>query len=170
MTGTKPLQVQVLTDTLNRLLTEVTDIKKCQITAKELKPLQIALEANAKKIAGVRNAAFKGGQEGVSGPAHSLEQTTRKIQKKVDDAVHGLSEARRVAAGTVRNVHLLITFSTLTGLAMGALASLLVFDYSLGRNFRDSVQLMGLDSACTQQGGLIAVQENGRFYVFQIGE
>jgi hypothetical protein len=45
-----------------------------------------------------------------------------------------------------------------------------VFDYYLGRDFEDSVQLMGLDWACTRQDGFIADQQNGRFCVFQISE
>ncbi|MGB0903242.1 hypothetical protein, partial [Halocynthiibacter sp.] len=40
----------------------------------------------------------------------------------------------------------------------------------LGRDFADSVQLMGLDWACTRQDGFIADQQNGKFCVFQIGE
>ena len=43
-------------------------------------------------------------------------------------------------------------------------------DYYLGRDFADSVQLMGLDWACTRQDGFIADQQNGKFCVFQIGE
>ena len=65
---------------------------------------------------------------------------------------------------------LLMAFSALTGLATGALVSLVVFDYYLGRDFADSVQLMGLDWACTRQDGFIADQQNGKFCVFQIGE
>ena len=41
---------------------------------------------------------------------------------------------------------------------------------AVGRDFADSVQLMGLDWACTRQDGFIADQQNGKFCVFQISE
>lgn len=166
--------IKTLTDTLTLLRVEIADVKKRQITEERLKHLQAALEDNAEKIAGVQNAASQGGREGASRLAHALDQTAREMQGKVDDAVRSLSEARRVASGTVlarrRNVWLLMAFSALTGLATGALASVVVFDYYLGRDFEDSVQLMGLDWACTRQDGFIADQQNGKFCVFQIGE
>ena len=163
--------IKTLTDTLTLLRVEIADVKKRQITEERLKHLQAALEDNAEKIAGVQNAASQGGREGAS---RSLDQTAREMQGKVDDAVRSLSEARRAASGTVlarrRNVWLLMAFSALTGLATGALVSLVVFDYYLGRDFADSVQLMGLDWACTRQNGFIADQQNGKFCVFQISE
>ena len=112
--------------------------------------------------------------EGAARLAYSLDQTANEIQRKIDDAVRSLSEARRAASSTVltrrRNVWLFMVFSVLTGLAAGALVSLVVFDYYLGRGFADTVQLMGLDWACTRQGGFIADQQVGKFCVFQISE
>lgn len=88
--------------------------------------------------------------------------------------MRSLSDARRAASSTFlarrRNVWLLMAFSAITGLATGALASVVVFDYYLGRDFADSVQLMGLDWACTRQDGFIADQQNGKFCVLQISE
>ena len=125
--------IKTLTDTLTLLRVEIADVKKRQITEERLKHLQAALEDNAEKIAGVQNAASQGGREGASRLAHSLDQTAREMQGKVDDAVRSLSEARRAASSTVlarrRNVWLLMAFSALTGLATGALVSLVVFDY-----------------------------------------
>jgi hypothetical protein len=61
-------------------------------------------------------------------------------------------------------------FSVLTGLATGALLTLVVFDHYLERDFRDSVQTVGLDLACKARGGFISKQENGKFCVFEISE
>jgi cell division protein FtsX len=166
--------IKILTETLIQLRSEIADVKARQITEERLKHLESALEDNAEKIAGVQNAALRGSKEGASRLAHSLDQTARDMQGKVDDAVRSLSEARRAASDAVlarrRNVWLLMVFSALTGLATGALASVVVFDYYLGRDFADSVQLMGLDWACTRQDGFIADQQNGKFCVFQISE
>ena len=166
--------IKTLTDTLTLLRVEIADVKKRQITEERLKHLQAALEDNAEKIAGVQNAASKGGMEGAARLAYSLDQTANEIQRKIDDAVRSLSEARRAASSTVlarrRNVWLFMAFSALTGLAAGALISLVVFDYYLGRGFAETVQLMGLDWSCTRQGGFIADQQSGKFCVFQISE
>lgn len=166
--------IKTLTDTLIQLRAEIADVKARQITEEQLRRLQTALEENAKKISGVQSATSQGSREGASRLVHSLDQTSREIQGKVDDAVGALSEARRAASSTVlarrRYVGLLMTFSALTGLATGALVSLVVFDYYLGRDFSDSVQLMGLDWACTRQDGFIADQQSGKFCVFQISE
>lgn len=147
--------IKTLTDTLTLLRVEVADVKKRQITEERLKFLQAALDNNGDKIsrvhAGVQNAAAQGGKEGAMQLAYTVDKTAREMGGKVDDAVRSLSEARKAASGTVlarrRNVWLLMAFSALTGLATGALVSLVVFDYYLGRNFADSVQLMGLDWA-----------------------
>jgi len=93
--------IKTLTDTLTLLRVEIADVKKRQITEERLKHLQTALEDNAEKIAGVQNAASRGGKEGASRLAHSLAQTARDMQGKVDDAVRSLSEARRAVSGTV---------------------------------------------------------------------
>jgi hypothetical protein len=166
--------IKTLTDTLIQLRAEIADVKARQITEEQLGRLQTALEETAKKIAGVQSAASQGSREGASRLVHSLDQTAREIQGKVDDAVGALSEARRATSSMVlarrRNVWLLMAFSAITGLATGALVTLVVFDYDLGRDFADSVQLMGLDWACTRQDGFIADQQGGKFCVFQIGE
>ena len=72
--------IKTLTDTLTLLRVEIADVKKRQITEERLKHLQAALEDNAEKIAGVQNAASKGGWEGASRLAHSLDQTAREMQ------------------------------------------------------------------------------------------
>jgi hypothetical protein len=96
------------------------------------------------------------------------------MEQTVDDAVHGLSEARRDASDTIlarrHNVGLFVLFSALTGLATGALLSLVVFDHYLERDFKDSIQLMGWDWSCTRRDGFISEQDNGKFCVFQISE
>ncbi len=166
--------VQDLIDQLKLMRVELGDVKKRQLTEERLKHLQAALEDNAKQIAGVQQAAVQGGKEGASRLAHSLDQTAYQMQQKVDDAVRGLSEARREASGTIlarrRNVGLLALFSALTGLATGALLTLVVFDHFLERDFKDSIQLMGWDWSCTTRDGFISDQDNGRFCVFQISE
>ena len=164
--------IKTLTDTLTLLRIEIADVKKRQITEDRLKHLEAALEDNAKQIAGVQDAASLGGREGASRLVHALDQSHRQMQSKIDDALRSLSEARRAASGAIlarrRTVGLLAAFSALTGLATGALVGLLVFDYYLGRDFQDSVQLMGWDWACIRQGGFIADQESGKFCVFQV--
>lgn len=164
--------IKNLTDTLTLLRVEIADVKKRQITEERLKHLQAALEDNAKQITGVQNAALQGGREGASRLVHSLDMIAREMQEKVDKAVHSFSEARRAASSTVlarrRNVWLLTAFSALTGLATGALVSLVVFDYYLSRDFQDTIHFMGLDWACTRQDGFIANQQNGKFCVFQL--
>ena len=88
--------------------------------------------------------------------------------------MRGLSEARSDVSGTIlarrRNVGLLSLFSALTGLATGALLTLVVFDHYLERDFKDSIQLMGWDWSCTRRDGFISDQDKGRFCVFQISE
>jgi hypothetical protein len=166
--------VQDLIDQLKLMRVELGDVKKRQLTEERLKHLQAALEDNAKQIAGVQQAAVQGGKEGASRLAHSLDQTAYQMQQKVDDAVRGLSEARREASGTIlarrRNVRLFCLFSALTGLATGALLSLVVFDHYLERDFKDSIQLMGWDWSCTTRDGFISDQDNGRFCAFQMEE
>lgn len=166
--------VQDLIDQLKLLRVELGDVKKRQLTEERLKHLQAALEDNAKQIAGVQQAAANGGKEGASRLTHSLDQTAYQIQQKVDDAVRGLSEARREASSTIlarrRNVGLFTLFSALTGLATGALLTLVVFDHYLERDFRDAVQTVGLDLACKARGGFISDQETGKFCVFEISE
>jgi hypothetical protein len=146
--------IKTLTDTLTLLRVEIADVKKRQITEERLKHLQAALEDNAEEIAGVQNAASQGGREGASRLAHSLDQTAREMQGKVDDAVRSLSEARRAASGTVlarrRNVWLLMAFSALTGLATGRFGLIGGVRLLPGPDLR-TVQLMGLDWACTRQ-------------------
>jgi hypothetical protein len=166
--------VQDLIDQLKLMRVELGDVKKRQLTEERLKHLQAALEDNAKQIEGVQQAAVQGGKEGAFRLAHSLDQTARDMHRKIDDAVRSLSEARREASGTIlarrRNVRLFMFFSALTGLATGALLTLVVFDHYLERDFRDSVQTVGLDLACRAQGGFISTQESGKFCVFEINE
>jgi len=166
--------VQDLIDQLKLMRVELGDVKKRQLTEERLKHLQAALEDNAKQIAGVQNAAAHGGKEGAERLSYDLSRFVAQIDRKVDDAVRSLSEARREAAGTVlarrRNVRLLCLFLALTGLATGALLSLVVFDHYLERDFQDTVGLMGLEWACSRHGGFVADQDNGKFCVFQINE
>ncbi len=166
--------VQDLIDQLKLMRVELGDVKKRQLTEERLKHLQAALEDNAKQIAGVQQAAIQGGKEGASRLAHSLDQTAYQMQQKIDDAVRALSEARRDASHTIlarrRNVRLFMLFSALTGLATGALLSLVVFDHYLERGFQDTVGLMGLEWACTRHGGFVADQQNGKFCVFEISK
>jgi len=166
--------VQDLIDQLKLMRVELGDVKKRQLTEERLKHLQAALEDNAKQIAGVQQAAANGGKEGAERLSYDLSNKAAQIERKVDDAVWGLSEARREASGTIlarrRNVRLFCLFSALTGLATGALLTLVVFDYYLERDFKDSIQLMGWDWSCTTRDGFISDQDNGRFCVFQISE
>jgi len=166
--------VQDLIDQLRLMRVELGDVKKRQLTEERLKHLQAALEDNAEQIAGVQNAAAHGGKEGAERLTYSLDRTASKMEQTVDDAVRALSEARRGASGAIlarrRNVRLFMLFSALTGLATGALLTLVVFDHYLERDFRDSVQTVGLDLACRARGGFISNQENGKFCVFEISE
>ena len=166
--------VQDLIDQLKLMRVELGDVKKRQLTEERLKHLQAALEDNAKQIAGVQQAAANGGKEGAERLSYDLSNKAAQIERKVDDAIRGLSEARREASGTIlarrRNVRLFCLFSALTGLATGALLSLLVLDYYQERSFRDTVGLMGMEWACTRHGGFVADQDNGKFCVFQISE
>ena len=136
--------------------------------------MQAALEDNAKQIAGVQQAAAHGGKQGAERLSYDLSNKAAQIERKVDDAVRSLSEARREASGAIlarrRTVGLLTLFSAITGLATGALLSLLMFDYHLDRDFKDSIQLMGWDWACNRRDGFISDQDNGKFCVFQINE
>ncbi len=113
--------VQDLIDQLNLMRVELGDVKKRQLTEERLKHLQAALEDNAAQIAGVQNAAAHGGKEGAERLTYSLDRTASKMEQTVDDAVRGLSEARRDASDTIlarrRNVGLFVLFSALTGLA-----------------------------------------------------
>ncbi|MBI1495554.1 hypothetical protein [Halocynthiibacter styelae] len=164
--------VQDLIDQLKLMRVELGDVKKRQLTEERLKHLQAALEDNATEIAGVQNAAAQGGFEGAERLTYNLSNIAGQIERKVDNAVRSLSEARKEASSTIlarrRNVHLFMLFSALTGLATGALLSLIVFDYYLERDFKDTVQLMGWDWSCTQRDGFISDQDNGKFCVFQI--
>ena len=166
--------VSDLIDQLKLMRVELGDVKKRQLTEERLKHLQAALEDNAQQIAGVQQAAAIGGKEGAERLTYSLDRKASKIESTVDDAVRSLSEARRDASSTIlarrRNVSLLALFSALTGLVTGALLSLIVFDYYLGRNFHDSVAAIGWDLPCRSHGGFISDQDNGKFCVFQISE
>jgi len=166
--------VQDLIDQLKLMRVELGDVKKRQLTEERLKHLQAALEDNAKQIAGVQQAAANGGKEGAERLTYSLDRTASKMEHKVDDAVRGLSEARREVSGTIlarrRNVRLFMLFSALTGLAIGALVTLVVFDHYLERDFQDTVGLMGLEWSCTRHGGFVADQQNGKFCVFEISK
>jgi len=166
--------VQDLIDQLKLMRVELGDVKKRQLTEERLKHLQAALEDNAAQIAGVQNAAAHGGKEGAERLTYSLDRTASKMEQTVDDAVRGLSEARRDASDTIlarrRNVGLFMLFSALTGLATGALLSLVVWDHYLERDFKDSIRLMGWDWSCTRRDGFISDQDNGKFCVFKITE
>lgn len=166
--------VQDLIDQLKLMRVELGDVKKRQLTEERLKHLQAALEDNAKQIAGVQQAAAHGGKQGAERLSYDLSNKAAQIERKVDDAVRSLSEARREASGAIlarrRTVGLLTLFSAITGLATGALLSLLMFDYHLDRDFKDSIQLMGWDWACNRRDGFISDQDNGKFCVFQINE
>lgn len=166
--------VQDLIDQLKLMRVELGDVKKRQLTEERLKHLQAALEDNAKQIEGIRHAAAHGGKEGAERLSYDLSNKAAQIERKVDDAVRGLSEARREASGTIlarrRNVSLLCLFSALIGLATGALLSLLAYDHYLERDFKDSIQLMGWDWSCTRRDGFVSDQDNGRFCAFQMDE
>ena len=166
--------VQDLIDQLKLMRVDLGDVKKRQLTEERLKHLQAALEDNAKQIAGVQQAAAHGGKQGAERLSYDLSNKAAQIERKVDDAVRSLSEARREASGAIlarrRTVGLLTLFSAITGLATGALLSLLMFDYHLDRDFKDSIQLMGWDWACNRRDGFISDQDNGKFCVFQINE
>lgn len=166
--------VQDLIDQLKLMRVELGDVKKRQLTEERLKHLQAALEDNAKQIAGVQQAAAHGGKQGAERLSYDLDNKAAQIERKVDDAVRSLSEARREASGAIlarrRTVGLLALFSALTGLATGALLSLVVFDHYLDRDFKDSIQLMGWEWACNRRDGFISDQENGRFCVFRVDE
>ena len=163
--------VQDLIDQLKLMRVELGDVKKRQLTEERLKHLQAALEDNAKQIAGVQQAAANGGKEGAERLTYSLDRTVSKLEHKVDDAVRGLSEARREASSTIlarrRNVRLFMLFSALTGLATGALLTLVVFDHYLERDFRDAVQTVGLDLACRARGGFISNQDDWKYCSFR---
>ena len=162
--------VQDLIDQLKLMRVELGDVKKRQLTEERLKHLQAALEDNAKQIAGVQQAAAHGAER----LSYDLSNKAAQIERKVDDAVRSLSEARRDASGAIlarrRTVGLLALFSAFTGLATGALLSLLVYDHYLDRDFKDSISIMGWDWACNRRDGFISDQDNGKFCVFQISE
>lgn len=166
--------VSDLIDQLKLMRVELGDVKKRQLTEERLKHLQAALEDNAAQIAGVRSAAAHGAKEGAQLLAGLVDNMTNIMGGRVDTAVRNLSEARREVSGTIlsrrRNVSLIALFSALTGLAIGALLSLIVFDYYLGRDFHDSVATIGWDLSCRSQGGFVSDQDNGKFCVFQISE
>lgn len=146
---------------------ELGDVKKRQLTEERLKHLQAALEDNAKKIAGVQQAAVRGGKEGAAQLTHSLDRTAYQMHQKVDDAVRALSEVRREASDSIlarkRNVRLFMLFSALTGLATGALLTLVVFDHYLGRNYMDRLQGFNGQFWCRSDGGLVVSQSDGNF-------
>lgn len=166
--------VSDLIDQLKLMRVELGDLKKRQVSEERLTHLQAVMEDTAEQIAGVREAAATGGAEGARRIHNAIDQTSINLNHTVDDAVRALSEARREASGTIlarrRNVSLLALFSALTGLATGALLTLVVFDHYLERDFRDAVQTVGLDLACKARGGFISNQENGKFCVFEISE
>lgn len=56
-----------------------------------------------------------------------------------------------------------MAFSALTGLAIGALASLVVFDYYLGRNYMDRLQGLSGQFWCKNDGGLLLTQDDASF-------
>ena len=112
--------VQDLIDQLKLMRVELGDVKKRQLTEERLKHLQAALEDNAKQIEGVRHAAAHGGKEGAERLSYDLGNKAAQIERKVDDAVRGLSEARREASGTIlarrRNVPFFAYSQLLQGL------------------------------------------------------
>jgi len=79
-------------------------------------------------------------------------------------------ERSQAYSGSQAQRCLLALFSALTGLAIGALFTVVVFDHYLERDFKDSIQLMGWDWSCTTRDGFISDQDNGRYCVFQISE
>jgi len=166
--------VQDLIDQLKLMRVELGDLKKRQVSEERLTHLQAVMEDTAEQIAGVREAAAIGGAEGARRIHNAIDQTSINLNHTVDDAVRTLSEARREASNTIlarrRNVGLLALFSALTGLATGALLTLIAFDHYLERDFKDSIQLMGWDWSCTTRDGFISDQENGKFCVFEISE
>jgi hypothetical protein len=166
--------VQDLIGQLKLMRVELGDLKKRQVSEERLTHLQAVMEDTAEQIAGVREAATIGGAEGARRIHNAIDQTSINLNHTVDDAVRALSEARREATSTIlarrRNVGLLALFSALTGLATGALLTLIVFDHFLERDFKDSIQLMGWDWSCTTRDGFISDQDNGKFCVFQISE
>ena len=142
--------VKDLIEQLKLMRVELGDMKNRQLTEERLKHLQAALEDNAKQIAGVQQAAADGGQQGAERHAYSFDLAASKVAQKVDDAVRALSEVRR------HYVRLFMLFSALTGLATGALLTLVVFDYYPERDFLDSVQTVGLDLACRAKSGIMS--------------
>ena len=166
--------VQELEDQIRLFRHELADVKKRQLTADDLATLQASLNLAAKQIAGVRDAAAQGANAG-TGKYHDYQRDVlEKIEGRVNAALRGLTEARTAAESAIlarrRNVSLIGLFSALTGLATGALLTLVVVDHYLDRDFKDSIQIMGWDWSCTRRDGFIAEQDNGRFCVFEITE
>ena len=166
--------VQELEDQIRLFRHELADVKKRQLTGEALAALQTSLNLTAKQVAGVRDAAAQGANAG-TGKYHDYQRAAlEKIEGRVNAALRGLSEARTASESGIlarrRNVGLFCLFSALTGLATGALLSVIVYDHYLDRDFMDSIQIMGWDWACTRRDGFIAEQDNGRFCVFEITE
>jgi len=165
--------VQNLTDTLALLRLEIADVKKRQITEERLKHLQAALENTAQQVGSVQKAATYGGMQGAKDLSGPLSTATREMGQKVDKAVQSLLDARREASGTIlarrRNVWLLMAFSAFSGLAIGALGSLMFYDYHQARDFGEAIQGGVFDEfACEGANGFITDQESGKFCAIEM--
>lgn len=164
--------VEQLTDTLRLLRIDVSDIHKRQLTEDRLKHLQAALEDTAKAVREIDQAAAQGAFEGTKRLFNAVEQVSRDLDGTVRTATNSLSEAHREASHSVlarrRNVVAFSLFSALTGLLLGALLSLVVLDYHLAREFKQSVQGYGGNWTCERAGGFITDQTNGKFCAIEI--
>lgn len=96
------------------------------------------------------------------------------MQDSTQRAIQSLSEALRATQSSFlsqkRTIRLLLLFSALFGLVLGALAGVLIVDYKLGREFRQSIQGYGSRWSCENAGGAIYHQEGRKYCAIWINE
>jgi hypothetical protein len=164
--------VAQLTDTLKLLRIDVSDIHKRQLTEDRLKHLQASLEDTAKAVREVGQNAAQGAFEGTKRVVYDVDRVSKELDATIRTATDSLSDARREASHSVlarrRNITAFCLFSALTGLLLGALLSLVVLDYHLAREFKQSVQGYGGNWTCERAGGFITDQTNGKFCAVEI--
>lgn len=131
--------VQQLTDTLTLLRVEIADVKNRQITEKQLKHLLAALENTAVQVEAVAQSAGEGAQRALQPLSRQMGHTSQNMQDSTQRALQGLSEALRAIHGNFlsqkRFIGLLLLFSALFGVGLGAFGGLWIGDYKLATEF-----------------------------------
>lgn len=129
--------INALLDTLAKLRLEIADVKSRQITSNQLDEFYAIMKESIKTVKLVEEAAYQGSRESSARIEHLIKTMTQSNEYSIQKAVHRLDSARQETTEAAKQslwyqkriIRLVILFSALLGLTLGAWIGVLIANY-----------------------------------------